>query len=314
VPELVSGFTADHEALKQKMHAFSADGNTALQDAIDRGLGLLLGREGRLAIVALTDGAENNSSKFSGAEGQGRLLQAAKDASVTVCCIGLGGDVETAYLSRYQATGGWYLFAPDAGALQRTFSTLADYLAKEWQFQYRSPFQATDGTRRAISATLEVSGQATPVAPLRYVAPGLLPNVRSVHAPFLALLLGLLALPALARTLSQGIGLLRFRARRVQRLGPQSPLLGRQDPNGHAFGAGDWVVSCPKCQRAHWVRSWRHNRCRCMVEPEGQACFCFASLLPGWSRRALHRLSGHSLRPGAGQVWMCKCAGDKEGY
>jgi hypothetical protein len=311
------GFTRDKGPLLAALRRLNDRGATALQDALGRALELLQGRPGRRAVIALTDGVENASRRWPGASGQQQLLTWAARASCSISMIGLGRDVQTAYLKRYEQTGGHYLASPTPAQLVARFEVLRETLKYERSFSYTSPTGRADGLRQAVAVRLLVAGREVSAAQARYVAPGLIPNVRGRHAPYLLALLALLLAPRLLGTGAALWRVARFRWACMTRLQPGSKHLGRRDPNvgatGPTFAPRALVVLCPCCEAPHHVRSWRLNGCRCMREGRGAGRYCYAACLPGWLRRALHRLTGR--RSGeAGRSWLCRCAGDAEGY
>jgi hypothetical protein len=184
-------------------------------------------------------------------------------------------------------------------------------------FEYVTPFAEADGSRRELSVVLSVSGKDVASESVGYVSPGVIPNVHGRHWPYLLLLVGLLAGPKTAMFLTSLVSVARFRGQCFERVEEGSPLLTKRDPNvgpaGPRFSLGELVVLCPHCEAPHYVRSWRNNRCGCMRENRGKGRCCYTYYFPRWLRRALDALSGRGEGE-CGRRWLCRCAGDTDGY
>lgn len=313
----LSDFTNDKSILRARVGELVTGGGTALQDGIATGLDMLRGRSGRRAVLALTDGLENSSKQYQNEEGYRRLLERASKEDCTISTVGLGRDVNTNYLKGYEATGGWYLFSPGPDELKTKFELVGQLIQAEWFVEYDTPFRDPDGSRRQLSVILDVSGQEIRPPDVQYVSPGVIPNVRGNHMPYLVILMALLCAPSIWDLATVFRSVRRFRSRHLVRLKPGSSHVGKRDANvgstGPPFAIGDLVIQCPDCETPHYVRSWRMNRCRCMRENRGMGHCCYHRKFPRWLRRMLDFLSG--AREGEmGRAWFCRCAGDTEGY
>jgi len=312
---LISGFDADRTALSSGLASLEAHGNTALQDAVAYALDLLNG-EGRHTVLLVTDGRENKSVQFPGPAGAQSVIQAARDKSITVSVIGLGSDVDRTYLKNFEATGGTYLEAPQPNQLTGLFEKTLGTIAKEKMVEYDSEL-SPDGLREKVEARLvwRESGQSDKVANdvKQVIPPGFIPDVKGTLWPYVAGLLVLLALPGAWSFWLAAAAVRHFRSLQLQFLPAGSKYAGIRDPNGLELAAGQPVVTCPSCSRIHSSRSWRNNRCACMVEPLGRGAICIHRALPEWIRRSLDTLfAGRTTAEG--RVWLCRCAGDKDGY
>jgi Ca-activated chloride channel family protein len=310
--EVRCALTDDRAQAIDAIDKLRVGGNTALQDGIGVGLELLRGRTGRRLVLTLTDGEENASTRWTAGSGKKRLLDEANADGTTISIIGLGTDVQTSYLQEFQKTGGFYLFSPSEAELQSRFRTVQETLRSEWQFEYTSPHPA-DGRRRPVTVKVLRGGETVATDARRYVSPGLVPSVRGEHWPFVLLLLGLAVGPRLLRTTTGVLATQRFRTRQLIPLPMADPCVGRPDPNGGTLSAGDPVVVCPSCGVPHHTRSWRLNNCKCMRDGNGTGRVCYHAVLPRWLRRLLDRLSGGQTTS-CGRKWLCRCAGDEEGY
>src|SRR5262249_24782582 len=151
----------------------------------------------------------------------------AADEGCSIATIGLGAPRLERYLRGFEATGGFYLFAPGPDYLRRAFAQMEQYLQHEHVLEYDSPSRDADGSRRALRVVLNMDGRETHSESARYAAPGVIPNVQGDHLPFLLLLLGLLAAPGLLACTAGLVGVWRFRRRSLMRLEPGSPHLAK---------------------------------------------------------------------------------------
>lgn len=313
---VISRFEESRATTREMINSLVADGQTALQDGVGQALDLLKGREGRKAIVLLTDGLENASSIYPKQDGgPDRLIRRAAGEGSSIFTVGLGGDADENYLRHYELTGGAYLFSPTADELRGVFAKVVRLLEKEHVIEYVSPSREFDGTVRNFSAQLKVGDASTSSSVVSHPIFGVIPNVSASLGPYALVFLVLLLTPPLfgfGRALAAVSG---FRSASVARLKQGSKHIGRSDLNGQTLKQDDIVVVCPMqgCNRPHHIRSWRLNRCRCMNEPGGSGHYCYSRLLPRSLRYALYRWLGEP--EGAdGRHWLCWCAGDEKGY
>jgi hypothetical protein len=311
----VSTFADSREILRGRVMNLSADGNTALQDGIALALDLLRNRPGRKVIVALTDGIENASRYYEGESGRAKLIARGKAEECSVSTIGLGSDVRAPYLKGFEATNGSYISSPDARQLQGIFEKTINLLRKERVLEYVTTSPDRDGTVRKLEVQLLVNGDNS-TQETSYVPSGLIPHVRGNHLPYLGLLLLLLCAPSVASVAAYVISVYKFRRDNLERLRPDSPCIGKDDPNctpGESpFKAGDLVVRCPECARPYYVSSWRFLRCHCTLG--GGGSYCYQKVLPRWLRSALDFLTEGRSDAETGRRYLCHCAGDKKGW
>jgi uncharacterized protein YegL len=312
---LVSDFETNKSVLFSRLTPLEAHGNTALQDAVAFALDRLKG-DGRHTVLLVTDGRENKSVRFPGAPGEQSVIQAARDKSVTVSVMGLGSDVDRTYLKNFEVTGGTFLEAPRADQLTGLFEKTLGTISKERVVEYDSQL-SPDGLREKLEAHLVSQEPWQPeqssIDVKQVIPPGFIPDVKGDLRPYTVGLLLLLAVPGLW-TFSLAVrSVWRFRNMQLKKLPAGSKLTGTRDPNGLELLPGSPVVACPDCSRIHSVRSWRYGRCACMVEPLGRGAVCLHRDFPDWLRHSLDKLTGGSTNA-QGRVWLCHCAGDKEGY
>lgn len=313
---VVSQFGERRETTRDLINSLVADGSTALQDGVGRALDMLKGHDGRKVVVLLTDGQENSSTAYS-KQGGGleRLVERGRREGGSIFAVGLGGDVDEAYLRRYEPTGGAYFFSPSPDELRSVFGKIAGQLEREHVVEYTSPTREFDGTVRNFTAELQVGDEKITSEDVSLPIFGVIPNVPARLTPYALAFLALLLVPPLVGLTRTLHAVHAFRAGSVERLGHGSQFIGRADLNGKVLAQGDPVVVCPvrTCQKAHHVRSWRLNRCRCMNESGGEGYYCYTRLLPRTLRYALNDWLGEPEDEG-GRRWLCWCAGDDKGY
>lgn len=316
----IGSFRDSRNTLRSRIRNLSTGGSTALQDGIGIALDLLRNRSGRKVVVALTDGIENASRRFPTASGRAQLLSRAKTEETSIFTIGLGQDVRAEYLRSYEETKGIYLFSPGPDQLQSIFEKTINLLQAEKVLEYTTSHQDRDGSSLKLSVELKVNNVAT-VQKTSIIKDGVIPHVRGNHLPYLFILLLLLFAPDLFSKSASFFEVSKFRSRHLERLTPESNCIKKKlkDPNvpqeeEFLFHIGDLVINCPRCARAHYVQSWRMNKCRCMVEPDGKGSYCYQRVYPKWIRTALDFLTDEHVDIDRGRVYLCHCAGDKKGY
>lgn len=312
---VVSRFGERRETTRELINSLVADGSTALQDGVGQALDMLRGREGRKVVLLLTDGQENASTVYTQQTGGlERLLRRAEREGSSIFTVGLG-DADEAYLRRYEMTGGTYLFSPTPNELRGVFAKVVKLLEREHVIEYVSPAREFDGTVRNFSADLQVGELSASSEVISLPIFGAVPNIPAGLMPYAFAFLALLMLPPLVGLAREAAAVRAFRTGSVERLGHGSQLIGRADLNGKVLSPGDVVVVCPvrTCQRAHHIRSWRLNRCRCMNESGGAGHYCYTRLLPRTLRHTLNHWLGEPEGED-GRSWLCWCDGDEKGY
>jgi hypothetical protein len=312
--QTISGFTNDKALLRSRIQEISSGGPTALQDAIATALEMLKGRNGRRALLVLTDGIENASVRYPSGEGLDRLLQDASGAAATISTVGLGVDVNEGYLRKFEDTGGLYVSAFGPSDLQGIFERSAGMLASEQELEFTSG--TPDGRVGYLLATVTTREGKSDSPVHIFVAPEFVPDVKGHLAPYFGVIMALMVAPGLFASVGAISTVRRFRALQMVRVRRGSNIIGLSDPNAgpeRPFQVGDPVIVCPSCSRPHHVRSWRNNSCKCMYEPLGKGQICYRRIYPGWVRHFFDALT-HEKTTAAGRVWLCRCSGDKEGY
>jgi len=114
-------FTSDAAALKSAIDNLSSGGGTALYDGIVRGVQEIELETNSPAVLALTDGLENQSSNS-----KQDAIDVANQAGVPVYTIGLGSGVNTSDLQDVaDQTGGRFFQAPSSSDLETVYEEIS---------------------------------------------------------------------------------------------------------------------------------------------------------------------------------------------
>jgi hypothetical protein len=321
---LSTDFVGNGDDMKSKIGGIrSGSGGTALQDAVGAALDILKGRVGRKAIVVITDGRENSSKDYGGKEqwqkdqGLQRILNRAEDEGVSIDTFGFGGDVDADYLKRFEVTRGRYYPSPDAGQLKLFLQQFINLLTEEIVLEYW-PKGDQDGTNNQMTVGLRLNDREQPIStPVLFTKWGVIPHVRGNHLPFLLVIFAFLIAPGVFIFAHTVLNVRKFRQLHTYRLQRGSPFIGQKDPNmrltEYKFSEGDVLVLCPLSRTPYHVRSWRNAECKCMREHTCSGYYCYHRALPRWLRYLLDSLWSEHIGA-TGRAWLCRCAGDKEGY
>jgi VWFA-related protein len=199
---LVQPVTSDRAALIAAIDSLVPDLDTAMFDALAKGVETLQPIEGRKTIVLLSDGLDNVSKSTLDS-----IITAIGPAGLSVSAIGLGdqnmtgtnsGIDEPALQNLASRAGGVYRFSSGPDALVGIYEQLGRALQGEFSFTYISPSTLRDGVNRNLTVSIsDVSANS------QYNPGGVLPEVSQSSLPLfggiLAGLLLLLVIPFLFR-------------------------------------------------------------------------------------------------------------------
>ena len=135
--ELLQECTLDHAAAIQALNSLTADGKTALYDALVKVSAGQTGQTERQAIVVLSDGADTASaSKLEDA------LDKTTRTNVPIYTIGLlNQDLQPGILKQIaERNGGVYLEAPMPAELAGLYAKINEGLANQYQLDFESLF------------------------------------------------------------------------------------------------------------------------------------------------------------------------------
>lgn len=116
-------YTADKGLLQTAItRTTTAGGVTALYDATYMGITDTARETGQRAVIAFTDGYENNSSIITS---QQALINAARANGVAIFTVGLGGADTTGLQAIASQTGGFFYNAPNSAQLSTIYQQIA---------------------------------------------------------------------------------------------------------------------------------------------------------------------------------------------
>jgi len=155
----VQAVTTDRREMVNAINALIGIGDTAMYDALIQAVDILESMDGRKAIIALTDGLDNQSAAVPE-----DVLQRIGPSGLSISTIGLGdpehgpGAVtaldEEALMYLAENAGGLYGYANDEASLSNLYQNYAIGLQSEYVLTYTSPSALRDGVNRALSVSL----------------------------------------------------------------------------------------------------------------------------------------------------------------
>ncbi len=140
--EVVSGFSANRGNLEGLIRETRAGSDTALLDAVHRGLELFqdVPEQSVRAALVLTDGKENRSKHTVD-----EVANLAKKHRVSLFTIGLGVSVDQAMLEKLaEESGGRYFAAAGPEVLVEIYATISTLLHARLVVNYQTPFPMDD--------------------------------------------------------------------------------------------------------------------------------------------------------------------------
>jgi VWFA-related protein len=156
-------FTSDTRELERLLKSIDSRGGTAMREAVRMAIEYVKskGRKDKLALVAVTDGNDNESSVTLE-----NLVRAAQQSDVMVYCVGLlGGEApgEAAKARRALnelavATGGEAFFPADVAEVDRIAHQVARDLRNQYTIEYTPSNAAMDGSFRQIKIAVDAPG------------------------------------------------------------------------------------------------------------------------------------------------------------
>ncbi|MCW5876831.1 MAG: VWA domain-containing protein [Anaerolineales bacterium] len=205
--EIVQPITGDQEALRAAIDSLTADGETAMYDALVVAIEQLENEPGRKAVIVLTDGMDNSSSA-----NVDTVVERIGPSGLSISPVGLGlpgqagtlaGINESRLEDLAEQAGGVYGYADDEESLTRLYNTYAVALQSEYVITYTSPAALRDGVNRSLSVALAPAGTSPGLSEeARYNPGGLVPEVERpaawpLFAGIIAVLAALVILPML---------------------------------------------------------------------------------------------------------------------
>jgi VWFA-related protein len=138
-----------YDAIKK----YSANGGTALYDALYNSLLTLKEVKGRRAIVVLTDGRdEDNPGKAPGSvHVLNDVLKLQQEVGATIYGVGLGQNVDKEIMEKLaRESGGQIYYASDASELGASYKRVVENLRRRYVLSYTSTHKDHDGGWRTV--------------------------------------------------------------------------------------------------------------------------------------------------------------------
>jgi Ca-activated chloride channel homolog len=146
-------FGTERESSLDAIAGYRPSGGTSLHDALADALTALGRREGRRAVVVMTDGRdENNAGTAPGSRRTlSDVLDQVKEVDATILPIGLGTNLDRDGLQRLaDVSGGRAFFPTDVSALREQFELAVENLRRRYVLGYTSTHVARDGSWRTV--------------------------------------------------------------------------------------------------------------------------------------------------------------------
>ena len=150
--DFIIDFTANKSAVNAAIDAYTySGGSTAFYDSVYDSLAAIIAKNGRKAILAMTDG-EDNSSSHTKAE----IISLAVTHSIPIYTIGFGSPDEVTMQEIATQTGGKYYRGTDASALQQILTDIGNLINNQYVVTYNTTF--TDGSVHTLDICVTYQG------------------------------------------------------------------------------------------------------------------------------------------------------------
>ena len=157
--ELICPFTTDRTRAIEAVESLELGNGTRYYDAVAEALELLGEESGRRAVLALTDGEDNASRRYTLA----KVIARAKALGLPVHTLGFGDEREIAVdaLARLATeTRGQHYLARDADQLRKIYEEIARRIGNSYSLAYATDRKVPDGTLRPIRIVYQKGDQA----------------------------------------------------------------------------------------------------------------------------------------------------------
>ncbi len=150
--DLVMDFTADKAALSAAIDGYPYKGGmTAFYDAVYQALSNTSTRNGRKAVVAMTDGEDNSSS-----HSQAQLIAYAQSLGIPVFTVGFGSADTQVLEAIATQTGGRFYAAASSGNLQAILQAIGAVMNNQYVITYTTP--RADGQSHTLEPCVQAPG------------------------------------------------------------------------------------------------------------------------------------------------------------
>ncbi len=154
---ILQDFTSDVGILSDAVKRTKATRGTALYDAVIAGCRKLKERQGKAAIILLSDGKDedNAGTKPGSKQTSEQAIQVAKETGAIIYPLGLGKKISKEFLeSLALESGGRAYFPPSAKDLAQIYSQIAKELRSQYSLGYSSTNRVRDGKWRSLEISV----------------------------------------------------------------------------------------------------------------------------------------------------------------
>lgn len=156
-PEQVQTFTDNRDVLKDRLGRLTAGtGLTALNDTLFTISRAVMERQGRRALIVVTQGRNSSTSAKGNLMGG---LAAAVDAQAPAYMLGFGQVDEESLATIARETGGEFLREPAADGVGKLFTQLKELLQGQYELQADIPVDKVDGKTHSFGIEAQVGGK-----------------------------------------------------------------------------------------------------------------------------------------------------------
>lgn len=153
-------FTSDKTLLIDAINSISAtDNSTKLYDGLYEGISQTSSQSGRKAVISLSDGGDNASSKT-----ETDVISYANQLSIPVFTIGLGltqgSFAEQSLINIAEETGGQYYYAPNSNELSSIYQSISQQINSQYLITYTSSDPNCGANERTVNITAEFNGSS----------------------------------------------------------------------------------------------------------------------------------------------------------
>ena len=169
--DLLQDFTGKQADLNTAIESLTAEGNTALYDAIYDAVGQAARLPpGRKTVLILTDGEDTESSVTLD-----DAIDRARELNVPVFAVGLGKIVADPLKRLTKLTGGRYLESPSSAELMQRFKLISDQLRHQYVVTYRSRVPPDEAQHTLVLKMNHQGGISQDSRP--FFAPSMTPSI-----------------------------------------------------------------------------------------------------------------------------------------
>jgi VWFA-related protein len=152
---LLQDLTTNKSLITSVLQTLSADGATAMNDAIVQALNLLNNRSERRAILLITDGKPEGDQDYS----YETALNLAAVRSIPIYPIGFGDVDKTQLRKLAELSGGIEQIKPDSQELEDALGSILALFREQYYLTYTSQAEA-DGTSHEIEILVNYQGES----------------------------------------------------------------------------------------------------------------------------------------------------------